>query len=138
MKHIEDREQVNLFNWSKLKAIKVHGVRGFLFDFLYAIPNGGKRRKAEAGRLKKQGVKAGVSDVHLPIAMGGYIGLWIELKRPIVIGTTKPVASPAQKEWLERMREAGHRAELAFGFEQAKEIIESYLSGDDTLPGAES
>ena len=41
---------------------------------LYHIPNGGKRDAQTAISLKRQGVKAGVPDLHLPVARGGYHG----------------------------------------------------------------
>lgn len=34
------------------------------------VPNGGKRGKAEAGRFKAMGVKAGVPDIPLPLRNG--------------------------------------------------------------------
>lgn len=39
-----------------------------------------KRDKATAVALKRQGVKAGVPDICLPVARNGYHGLHIELK----------------------------------------------------------
>lgn len=33
---------------------------------IYAVPNGGNRHIATAVRLKKEGVKAGVPDLHIP------------------------------------------------------------------------
>lgn len=46
----------------------------------YAIPNGGQRNVVVAAKLKAEGVRAGVLDVHLPIPRGGAAGLWIEHK----------------------------------------------------------
>lgn len=51
-------------------------------ELLYHVPNGGKRDKATAAVLKRQGVKAGVPDLVLPVARCGYHGLYIELKAP--------------------------------------------------------
>lgn len=51
----------------------------FLYLF-HAIPNGGTRNKIEAGRLKAEGVKAGIPDTFLPISRGKYHGLYIEFK----------------------------------------------------------
>lgn len=46
-------------------------------DVLIHAANGGSRRNAfEGWRLKRQGVKKGVSDLFLPVARGGYFGLW--------------------------------------------------------------
>ena len=47
---------------------------------MFHIPNGGSRNKLEASNLKKQGVKAGVPDLFLPVGRGSYHGLFIELK----------------------------------------------------------
>jgi hypothetical protein len=49
---------------------------------LFAIPNGGARHKAIAGKLRAEGVRAGVPDICLPVPRGEYHGLFIELKRP--------------------------------------------------------
>jgi hypothetical protein len=54
------------------------------------IPNGGKRNKREAGRLKSMGVKAGVADILL---LFGGRPFFIELKAP------KGTASDGQKEF---------------------------------------
>jgi hypothetical protein len=45
--------------------------------WLYAVPNGGFRHKAVAGKMKAQGVRAGVLDFNLDVARGGYHGLRI-------------------------------------------------------------
>lgn len=49
--------------------------------WFFAIPNGGHRHKATAGKLKMQGVKAGIWDTFLPVPRNGFHGLWIEFKR---------------------------------------------------------
>jgi VRR-NUC domain len=46
----------------------------------YAIPNGGQRNAVVAAKLKAEGVRKGVLDVHLPLARGGAHGLYIEHK----------------------------------------------------------
>lgn len=113
----EHDHQVALFEWADYQT----GMYPEL-AFMYAIPNGGHRHKRTAGRLKAEGVKAGVPDVHLPVSRGGYIGLWIEMK----FGKNKPTES--QKAWLAAMRNFGHRAVVCFGWQEAKTIIEEYLA----------
>ena len=71
----EAREQEALFRWAGFAA----GTMPEL-NLLYHIPNGGSRNKAEAANLKRQGVRAGVPDLFLPVARGGYHGPYIELK----------------------------------------------------------
>ena len=98
---------------------------------LIAIPNGGYRKSAfEGWRLKQQGVKAGVSDLFLPVARQGYHGLWIEFK------ATPPYDAPVtveQKEWLDLMRAQGYRAEVGLGFDAAKAVLVAYLAGAQPL-----
>jgi len=71
--------------------------------------------------LKAEGVKAGVSDIHLPIPIGDHAGLWIEMK----YGRNKPTET--QIAWMELMEYYGHRTEVAYGATQAIEILEDYL-----------
>ena len=91
---------------------------------LYAVPNGGSRHPAEAARLKQQGVKAGVPDMCLPVARGGYHGLYIELKR--VKGGR---VSEQQKQWLSALNGQGYKAVVCKGAEEALDALQKYLKG---------
>jgi hypothetical protein len=44
------------------------------------IPNEGKRSPRLGAQLKKEGMLPGVSDIFIPMARGGWYGLWFELK----------------------------------------------------------
>ena len=88
---------------------------------LYHVPNGGKRDAKTGRALKRQGVKAGVPDLCLPVARGGYHGLYIELK------AGKNTTSPKQKEWINDLGQQGYYAAVCRGWEEAKETIENYL-----------
>lgn len=70
---------------------------------LYHIPNGGKRDAKTATILKRQGVKAGVPDLHLPVARGGYHGLYIELKVKVL---RSHVAETEKNEREEKVNES--------------------------------
>lgn len=70
----EAQEQMTLFSWAAMQSGKYPEL-----NLLYHVPNGGSRHKAEAGRLRAEGVKAGVPDLCLPVARGQYHGLYIEL-----------------------------------------------------------
>lgn len=96
-------------------------------NLLYHVPNGGSRHKAEAGRLRAEGVKAGVPDLCLPVARGQYHGLYIELKRQRG-GRT----SDHQSEWLDALSAQGYKAALCYGWEQAAGTIIEYLTGGGT------
>lgn len=58
----EAQEQCKLIKWAdKCVQMKIHPE----LSMLYAVPNGGRRDKAEAAHLKRQGVRAGVPDLCL-------------------------------------------------------------------------
>ena len=115
----ESQEQQLLFEWAALSAGKWPELA-----LMYHIPNGGSRSKAEAGRFKAEGVKAGVPDICLPVARGGYHGLYIELKR--VKGGR---VSPAQQGWIAALRDQGYCACVCKGWDDAAHVIKAYLEG---------
>jgi hypothetical protein len=116
MKRSEATEQIALIRWCDLQKCKYPGL-----GLIFAIPNGGSRHKLEAANLKRQGVKAGVPDLCLPVPKGGYNGLFIELK----YGKNK--ATDKQKEWIKELNTQGYYATVCTGFEEAKEVIEKYI-----------
>lgn len=118
----EHQHQAALFQWAKLQENTYPDLR-----WLYAIPNGGHRHKAVAAQMKASGTKSGVSDLHLPLARGGYIGLWIEMKH----GKNKP--SMAQAEWIAAMRISGHRVLVCYDWEAARDQILAYLAMVPTI-----
>lgn len=91
---------------------------------VFHIPNGGSRHPAEAARLKAQGVKAGVPDLCIPVARGGFHSLYIEMKAP------KGRVSEKQREWLALLREQGMRAIVCYGADNAIKAIEAYMEGE--------
>lgn len=96
--------------------------------WMYAVPNGGHRNKIEAVNLKRQGTKAGVSDIALPLPKGKYHGLYLELK----VGKNKP--SELQKEFLKYAKEKGYATFVCYGHEEAISVITEYLK---LKPGGE-
>lgn len=114
----ESEEQIALFRWAEFAK----GARPEL-SLLHHIPNGGSRHKAEAARLKAEGVKAGVPDLCLPVPRGRYHGLYIELKRK-----RGGRVSGAQSEWMEALLRQGYCAAICYGWEEAKKLIEQYLN----------
>jgi len=122
MKNIESQEQQALIQWAKLQEGKYPELQ-----LLHAIPNGGKRNVVTATILKKEGVKSGVPDLFLPVPRitpftDGYYGLYIEMKAP------KGRTSENQEWWIEKLEKRGYRVEVCYGFEEAREVIEEYLS----------
>ncbi len=114
----ESVEQTYLFRWAELNSRQRQELK-----LLYHIPNGGKRDKKEAVNLKRQGVKAGVPDLCLPVARNGYHGLYIELKA----GNNKPTEN--QSRWLAALKEQGYYTAVCYGWAEAAELIQKYLEG---------
>ena len=117
MKRSEETEQMTLVDWCNINIFKYPELK-----LLYHIPNGGRRNKLEAARLKRAGVKKGVPDLCLPVARGKFYGMYIELKYG------KGKTSKEQKEWIADLTEQGYRAVVCNGFEEAKKAIIDYLS----------
>lgn len=106
-----------LFNWLQYQLKEYPEL-----ELLYHIPNGGKRDKATAIALKRQGVKAGVPDLCLPVARNGFHGLYIELK----VGKNKPTSN--QKEWIEKLTAQGYYVAICYGWSEAAERLIWYLN----------
>lgn len=117
-KRTEHVEQCHLFRWAELESIRLPELKT-----MFAIPNGGKRNKITAWKMKLEGVRAGIPDAMLPIPRGEHHGLFIEMKREKG-GTTPEI----QKQWHKALREHGYRVEVCKGFESAKNVILDYLT----------
>jgi len=113
----ESQEQQALFEWAAYAQGKYPELA-----LMLAIPNGGHRHKATAGRLKAEGVKAGVPDIMLPVARCGYHGLFIEMKR-----ASGGKLSQDQKRWLDELYAQGYACVVCTSWETAKKHIEQYL-----------
>ena len=122
----EGQEQAALLRELGLRLPKVA-------ELIYHVPNGGQRHKAVAAKLKEQGVKAGVPDLVLPMARGGYFGLYIEFK------ATPPYDAPVsvnQHGWVGRLNEQGYLAIVCRGHFDAMEHIRAYLRLPQTVVAA--
>ncbi len=130
MIHREDAEQRALIQWADVSPMPpgdtLHpGAK--IGDYLFAIPNGGARRRIEAARLVGLGVRAGVSDLFFSFpSLSAPIkcGLYIEMKAPKPYGKR---ASDKQMTFIERMILAGYEAEVCFGWDEARKAIQQYL-----------
>lgn len=122
----EEVEQIALFQWARYAEQQFPELA-----LLHHIPNGGKRSKSEAARFKAAGVKAGVPDIELPVARGGYFGLHIELKA----GKNKTTVK--QDEWLQALREQGRFCAVCYGWTEAMHTICAYLAYPPTEPKEE-
>ena len=116
MRHLESREQVTVIEWADRMSRRHPALR-----LLYHTPNGGSRNRIEASNLKRQGVKPGVPDLTLPVAVEPYHGLYIEMK------SEKGRLSTYQKEWIAALRENGFRAEVCYSANDAINVLRDYL-----------
>lgn len=117
----ESVEQQCLFRWAEFQSGRYPELK-----LLYHVPNGGSRKKSEAGRFKAEGVKAGVPDLCLPVARGGYHGLYIELKR-----LKHSKTSEDQKAWIAQLNEQDYCAVVCKGWEAAAKVITEYLNMEE-------
>ncbi len=113
-KDAEHHEQKALIRWADLQGAPINKI--------YAIPNGGHRHKAVAAKLKAEGVRAGIPDLCLPVARHGYHALYIEMK------AAKGTPTKSQLEKIEMLREEGNLCVICWGWNAARETIESYMN----------
>lgn len=115
-----------------MQRLSEHQIQRAYFDWArmhsearraFAIPNGGARSKAVAGKLKAEGVRAGVLDVMLPIPRGGACGLWIEFK------SQGGYPSPEQRVEIDALVKDGYAVFLARDAELAARMTQAYLDG---------
>lgn len=130
----EHQIQAAIVEWANLTYIERYGQKnnGGLFvvkrkvgDFLLAIPNGGYRNKREAAKLKKEGVKKGISDLFFayPQFGRGFFchGLWIEIKKK------GGRLSDNQVRWFALMNLQGYETKLIDTVEKGIQAIKDYL-----------
>jgi hypothetical protein len=116
MRQLEHIEGVNLMRWVRLSSGRYPELAR-----IYHIPNGGDRHRAVAAKMKAEGVRKGVLDYCLPVARGGYHGLYIELKA----GKGRPTAE--QRDEVAMLTAAGYRAEVCTGWQACADLLAEYL-----------
>jgi hypothetical protein len=112
----ESAHQKGLFAWLAIQPDP-------RLKLAFAIPNGGKRDKITAARMKAEGAKAGVWDIFLPVAVAeGYHGLFIEMKKP---GET---TSKEQDDFQVNLMEYGNYAfAVCYSWEEARDALINYI-----------
>jgi len=104
----EHYEQRELVRWFRLTFPGV---------LLMAIPSALHLNPKPPGRLKAEGVLAGVPDLFVPAWR-----LWIEMKR-----TKGGVVSGEQKKIISALRDAGYEVLICRGFADAQEQISEHV-----------
>lgn len=103
--HFEQRELVRWFRQT-WPGVLIH-----------AIPNGGVRSKATAGRLKAEGVVSGVPDLFIPAWR-----LWVEMKR-----TKGGSLSAEQKDVIKQLENVGYCVIVGKGADDAKRQVSAFF-----------
>lgn len=112
--HPESKQQISCVTWFRYQYPKYK-------KLLFAIPNGGKRTKAEAVILVEEGVVAGVPDLMLAVPRRGYHGMFIEQKYK------NAPTSDNQDEMIKNLQEQGYYCVICRSFEQFIQLITDYL-----------
>ena len=134
----EHDEQAALIRWADLiSRCRVDGQGPYPeLAYLFAIPNGGWRLKRVAAQMKREGAKAGVPDLCLPVAVlrasprvrhartsVAYGALWIEMK------TATGSATKVQRAWRDFLISHGQAYALCRSAEEGKQTLLDYLAG---------
>jgi len=94
----------------------------------YPVPNGQYR----PGQRPEAGMQKGVPDLCIPVSSDDYGALYIELKRP------GRYTRPAQREWLDRLTDAGNACVVCRSVDDVADVVGKYLAGviipDDLWP----
>jgi hypothetical protein len=115
----ELQHQTNIIKWTMIHREQYPDLK-----LLFHIPNGGTRDPIEARHLKDSGVKPGVPDLFLPVSVGRYHGLFIEVK------SKNGKVSPEQSFWIDSLKKQNYKCEVAYGWEDAVRFLENYLRGE--------
>ena len=91
---------------------------------LFAVPNGGGRSRVESAIMKGEGVTAGVSDLILLEARGGYGALCLEAKTE----RRSSRQSERQKAWQKAAERAGNKYEVFRSLEEFQVIVNNYMA----------
>jgi hypothetical protein len=117
----EHAHQVAVFMWIQQTGQHTYPE----LNRLFAIPNGGLRNKATAGRLKAEGVKSGVLDLMLPLPLARFHGMFLEMKKPGDLDRT----TPEQDNWIGWLRSVSYYCRVADNWESARDELVAYVTG---------
>ena len=126
---LEDEEQAAFVEWCRAHEAYYPGL-----DLLHSIPNGGYRPTRTGVTMKQTGLLPGVPDLFVPVPVwedrydgGCYHGLYIEMKR---VDPRLSRVEPHQADIIERLRAQGYYVAVAFGAEEAIDVVERYFRGE--------
>ena len=130
----EESAQIAIFQWASMNEVRFPELR-----LLCHYPAGGSRNMLEAVKLKRMGVRKGYPDIFMPVARGGFHGLYIELKADSLRPKTtrgKGGVSDEQAWWLAELRKQGFSTHVCWGFDEARKTIEEYVKMGGSSEGS--
>lgn len=116
MRNEESNIQIACVEWFRYRYPRYAGV-------FFSVPNGGHRDKITGAIMKREGALAGVSDLLLLVAKGGFHGLCIEMKTP------KGRQQESQKRFEDHVSEQGYLYRVCRSLDEFMETVGDYLDG---------
>jgi hypothetical protein len=128
LKATESQHQCTVVEWARAQES-----RWPVLKLLHSIPNGGGRGKPFitrggkklppllAVKLQKEGLLAGIPDLHIPAARGQWIGLYIEMK------DDDGELSDAQRKIIPLLEAEGNKVKVCQGADSAIAALKAYI-----------
>lgn len=111
------------------QMVRLHEERHPVLKMVFAIPNAGAgAQRGQAGKMKAEGVRAGIPDIFCAVPVGIDSGWWCEFKRP------KAKLRPEQKEMGEQLLVRGYSVCICYSAEEAWLRLRDYLKPLCELP----
>ncbi len=116
-KHTEANYQQQVVEWARWahRSGKYPNL-----DLLHCSLNGVKLSALQAAKAKQQGMLSGVPDLFLPVPIGAYHGLFIEMK------SDKGRLSTNQTWFLSKVELLGYKIAVCYSANEAIKTIENY------------
>lgn len=121
----ETAMQIQIVQWARKQAAQYEAL-----NWLFHVPNEGRRTPQAAAVLQRAGLTKGISDLCLPYPACGYHGMFLELKT----GRNKPTKQ--QQAFLDYAKSAGYLAAVCYDAPTAKTLIHDYITGALDGPAA--
>lgn len=118
----EHGHQAALMQWVALEGQDLYEN----LKWIYAVPNGGDRQAHVGASMAAEGVKRGVPDLCLPVPVGRYAGLYIEMKIPSRERELNGGLSERQVDWCDFLSGQHYAVAVCYGWESAKKTIRCY------------
>ncbi len=114
-RHTESNEQIAAMDWLRAQHPKIS-------EHTLHIGNERKATYYAGYIMKRMGVLKGASDLFMAWPNAGYHGLFIEVKSK----TGRPTME--QKAFVQRMKDAGYKAEICYGAEEVISTMKEYIA----------